>query len=173
MLIKKYKTTDTRYGYNIQNGGFGNGKFTEETKMKISRSKKGKHLSEKTRKKMSISKSGKNHWAYGKKFSEEYKEKLRQSHLGQPAWNKGKCRSEWLSKENELKLRQTLKNINIGNKHSCKPIMCIETQVVYEGVLDAYKKTGIHMSNISLVCKGKRKTAGGYRWKYVKKEGLL
>lgn len=34
------------------------------------------------------------------------------------------------------------------------------------GTQEAYRKTGIRMGNICSVCKGRRKTAGGYEWKY-------
>ena len=71
-------------------------------------------------------------------------------------------------KENEEKLKQSVRMALIGNKYSCKPIRCVETQIVYEGVFAAYKNTNINMSNISSVCNGKRKTAGGYHWEYVK-----
>ena len=40
-LIKTYNTTNDKFGYNIQNGGSSNGKFTQETKEKISKAKKG------------------------------------------------------------------------------------------------------------------------------------
>lgn len=35
---------------------------------------------------------------------------------------------------------------------------------------EASEKTGISASSICNCCKGKRKTAGGYRWKYVEEE---
>ena len=36
----------------------------------------------------------------------------------------------------------------------------------YNSALEAERKTGINNSNISQCCKGKRKSAGGYIWKY-------
>jgi len=36
------------------------------------------------------------------------------------------------------------------------------------GAADAQRKTGIHRVNICQVCMNKRKTAGGYKWKYLK-----
>lgn len=166
-LIKAYKTTEDKYGYNIQNGGNSNGKFTQETKDKISKSKKGKKMSNYTKKKMSESRKGKLHWNYGKKTNAQTIEKMKKSHIGQVAWNKGKKRKEWLSKENEILLKEKQKKAMLGNKFSCKPIVCIETDVVYEGVLDAQKKTKINASNISMVCNNKRKSAGGFHWKYI------
>lgn len=40
---------------------------------------------------------------------------------------------------------------------------------VYGSVLEAQRQTGIEMSNIAKCCRGARKTAGGYQWKYVEK----
>jgi len=37
----------------------------------------------------------------------------------------------------------------------------------YEMALDAAKESGIYCSNISNCCKGKRKTCGGFRWRYA------
>lgn len=41
------------------------------------------------------------------------------------------------------------------------------TTVRYKGVTDASRKTGIHRASIAMCCKNTRKTAGGYRWRYV------
>ena len=48
-----------------------------------------------------------------------------------------------------------------------KSIRCIETNEIYESITIASSKTGITTSNISNVCHGRQKTAGGYRWEYV------
>ena len=37
----------------------------------------------------------------------------------------------------------------------------------YKGVKDASRKTGINRCCIALCCKNVRKTAGGYRWRYI------
>ena len=48
-----------------------------------------------------------------------------------------------------------------------KPVMCIETGVIYNSMREAERQTGINNASISSVCKGKCKKAGGYRWKLV------
>lgn len=40
-------------------------------------------------------------------------------------------------------------------------------EVIYESILSASKTTHIPISNIVEVLKGRRKTAGGYQWKYI------
>lgn len=65
-LIKEYKTTNKKYGYNKQNGGEKD-KNTEEIRKKMSVSQKGKILSEDTKEKLRQQKLGKLNPMYGKK----------------------------------------------------------------------------------------------------------
>ena len=58
-FIEKYQSTDRRYGYNRESGGNLNKHHSEETKIKISETKKGKYHSEETKKKLSESHLGK------------------------------------------------------------------------------------------------------------------
>ena len=39
--------------------------------------------------------------------------------------------------------------------------------IMYKGVKDAWRKTGINRACISACCRNIRKTAGGYEWRYV------
>ena len=52
--------------------------------------------------------------------------------------------------------------------HNNKPIICIETGIIYKSSCEASRKLKISQSGISLCCLNKRKTAGGYHFKYVK-----
>lgn len=56
---------------------------------------------------------------------------------------------------------------NLKTKKSAKKILCIETQKIYDSGRDIEQKLGIPHSNIYNVCSGKRKTAGGYHWRYI------
>lgn len=49
-----------------------------------------------------------------------------------------------------------------------KRTMNIDTGEVYESSLAASLATGISQGNISAACRGDYKTAGGFRWKYLK-----
>lgn len=73
-FIKQYRSTNTKFGYNIRNGG-SRGKHTEESKNKISRAHKGKRHSEKTKNK--LSKMQKGHIV-----SEEARQKMSKSKKG-------------------------------------------------------------------------------------------
>ena len=46
-------------------------------------------------------------------------------------------------------------------------VINLDTGDVYQTPKDASRVTGIHNDSISRVCKGKSKTAGGYRWRYL------
>ena len=64
-LIKKYDLTNRRNGYNLEKGGKGTNRITEET-----------------REKLRIKCSGKNNARYGVEVTEETREKMRQAKLG-------------------------------------------------------------------------------------------
>ena len=46
-------------------------------------------------------------------------------------------------------------------------VINLDTGEVYKTPKDASRANGIHNDSISRVCKGKSKTAGGYRWRYL------
>lgn len=41
---------------------------------------------------------------------------------------------------------------------------------MYDSCLEASQKTGISQGNISKCANGKTKTAGGYKWSYLRKD---
>ena len=48
-----------------------------------------------------------------------------------------------------------------------KPVICIETGVVYDSAKDAAEVLQLSASTITQCCKGHRKTHGKYHWKYA------
>ena len=46
------------------------------------------------------------------------------------------------------------------------PVVCIETGVIYWGAREAARQVGIH-NHISECCNGKRKSCGGYHWRWA------
>lgn len=54
----------------------------------------------------------------------------------------------------------------IGEANS-KKVLCVETGKVFESIMEAQRQTGIDFRHISRVCRGKRKTSGGFHWSYV------
>jgi len=154
------KELDTfKNGYNSTTGGEGY-IVSDETRKKLSESLKGekspnygKHLSEETRRKLSESLKG-NH------FSEEHRRKLSESLKG-----------KHLSEETRRKMSESHKGRTGANSPCSKPVIQLdkETGTViaeFAGLNEVERVTGVNKSSISNVCRGKRKSAGGYYWQY-------
>lgn len=148
--------------------------FSDETKHKISEGRKGKcgykltPRSEDTKLKISLARRGKKHKnpspLKGTHLSEEQKLKISNA-------NKGR-KLPPMSEEHKLKISQALKGhkVSEGKKEKMKkPIFCVETNVYYSSIKEAMSITGF--SSISIAVKNGR-TAGGYHWKYVRKEDI-
>lgn len=114
-------------------------------------------------------------------WSEEQRKAMSERNKGSKNPNFNKPRSE----ETKRKIGESNKIALKGKKHTKEtkdkmsnshkkdiPILCIETNIRYSCPSDA--AVGIGKSpnaagHISEVCKGKRKTAYGYHWKYIEK----
>lgn len=52
-----------------------------------------------------------------------------------------------------------------------RKVKCIETEEIFESASEAARKTpNTTQSKICIVCRGQRKTCGGYHWQYVEEE---
>lgn len=101
---------------------------------------------------------------HANKVSEETKKKMSNSHQGEKSFWYGKEFTE----EHKRKLSESHKG-TISTQR--KPVLCIETGVIYSSVAEASEKTGINRKHISAVCNNKgRKTAGGYHWEHYIEE---
>lgn len=136
---------------------------SEETKLKISNAHKGKKLSDTTKEKLSESHKR-------EVLSEETLKKMRDSHLGK------KPSKETVKKRADA-IRGRKRDLSYLHEMKRKAIYCIETNKVYASGVYASENTGILRSNLSNCCNGKRKTAGGYHWKYLydqtRKDGTI
>ena len=135
-LIKKHRTTDERYGYNISTGGECGTLgvvFSDERKRKIGESHRGM------------------------KHTDEAKKKISDGHKGLQTWNKGR---NWTDEEKDVMRKAQSTN---------KPVLCVETGVVYFGIRDASEKTGVSRCSIKDCCNHRKhcKTAGGFHWEFV------
>ena len=61
------------------------------------------------------------------------------------------------------KLQKTNGDIN---KKLKKPVYCVELDKEFDSAKTASEVTGVDASNIGMVCRGKRQTAGGYHWRF-------
>lgn len=105
----------------------------------------GKTFSEDHKKKISVAKKGKESPLKGIPLSENHRKKLSEAHIGKPRLDV----SENLSKA----VAQYTKS---G-----------ELIATYKSLSEASEKTDCPVSNISSCCKGKRKSAKGFIWKFV------
>lgn len=71
---------------------------------------------------------------------------------------------EWMT--NKENTNYGTRNERIG-KAQGKLVRCIETGVIYYSTREAGRQTGLNQSHISKVCRGERKTTGGYHWEFV------
>jgi len=74
------------------------------------------------------------------------------------------------------KLNDVVDNLSCMTKeehhslHSSKPVLLIlesGQEIMFDSCLHAQRVTSVDSSNISHVCNGARKTAGGYRWRWL------
>lgn len=70
---------------------------------------------------------------------------------------------------NNLEWSTHIHNINFGTRteRTSKKIICIETGIEYQSIMEIQRKFGFNKSSISACCRGKIKTAGKLHWKYV------
>ncbi len=56
----------------------------------------------------------------------------------------------------------------VGENKHYKRVLCVELNKIFNSIDDAYKFVGLKEGScIGRCCKGQRKTAGGYHWKYL------
>lgn len=157
-------------------------RHSEETKRKISESQTGKknHMygksgelspvygrkhSAETRRKISEAQRREKNHMYGKRFqhSKETKEKISQA-------RKGKCKGKDHPNYGKHLSKETRKKIS-NSKEKCRVAMIDKSTgqiiCVFPSITDAERETGINNPHICSCCKGRRKTAGGYIWKYA------
>ena len=99
------------------------------------------------------SKKGEKNPNYGKHLPEEHKKKISEALKGEKNPNYGKPHTEEFKK----KIRKAVLQLDKDNNEIIKEWSC---------AIEVEKELGIKNSHICECCKGKRKTCGGYIWKY-------
>ena len=153
--IAKYKSTDKRYGYNTDSGGSVNKKHSEETKNKIRKAHLGMKYDEAFKEKQRKLKTG-NKNRLGQRQTEEAKRKISEKNKGKFAGEKNYFSSHKFIKENHSQAKAVDKYDMNGNLLDHKE--CAKYYAEEMGLLNA--------SHIIAVCRGKRKSAYGYIWRY-------
>lgn len=142
--IRKYKSNDLNYGYNIENGGHVN-KYTDEQRKRMSAAHLGHTHSEKTKEKMSIAHKGQSSkWLIGRKASDVTRAKM-------------SARRKGVQNVRSKKVYQYDLNGNFVAEYEYMDL-----------VKDALGLNST--SHISRCCLGQRKKAHGFMWSYEFKE---
>ena len=151
--IDFYNVLNHDYGYNMQSGGQSSC-LTEYARAKLSASIKKAYQNENLRKQRSIDAlnqwanpeikkkiTGKNNGMYGRKHSKETRRKMSENKIKKPS-----------------------------PKRNTTPVLCIELNRVFQDAVTACTELGLNKSStgsIFSVCKGERRTCGGYHWKFL------
>lgn len=111
----------------------------------------GYNHKEESKEKMRLSKKGtfkgEDNPFFGKKHTHETRQKMRD------AW----------TEERKEQLRLSVKT----RKHHTVKVRNVDTGEVFDSVKEAAEKYNTEGTHITSVCKGKRKTTGGFKWEYV------
>jgi len=181
-FIKKYKSNNRKFGYNIQNGGFSGNKFDDETKSKIGNANKGekngmygkhswnykKHgcFSKETLEKMSKAKKG-------KKLKKETVEKIEQTKIAKYGKDYQKQAYKKISKENKEKIKRIfIENAEKNRYKKRKKVNQYTLDGKFIKTWESISIAGKQLFNnskgdtISNCCRGVSKTGSGFLWKY-------
>ena len=93
----------------------------------------------------------------GYHLSEETKQKISQRKKGKYCGENNPNFGNIYSEEVREKISQ--------NRKDRKPVICVESNVIYTSMRKAEKQTGVSRKGISNCCIGKQDTAGGFHWK--------
>lgn len=143
--LDEYKSYDNKIGYNLLAvaGSRLGSKHSEKTLLKLKEYQS-------TRPKETSIKSGLTQ--RGKKLTEEHKQKLSRVRKGMKFSDRHKYN---LSKS----IMESYKTINM--------VINLTTGKIFKNILEASRYYQINHSNIGRVCRGERKSAGGFVWRFL------
>lgn len=149
-LIAEHQSTDERYGYNLTTGGEGCPGAVKTEEYRQGQREKTMRLWQDPEYRAHMAAAHK-----GKKQSKETIDRRRKSLIGHPV-------SE--------KTRQTAMERMTGNVFRARAVLCIEENLEFSTIKEAAEWAGIKPPTLNGYLHGKKKTAGGYHWRYVKEE---
>lgn len=125
---------------------------------------------------VSLWKNGKAHHTYvhrlvAETFIPNIKNLPQVNHIDENKENNRVDNLEWCDQKYNLNYGTRIERIleHRTGPHKSKPVLCIETGVVYHSAMEASRQTGASQGNINSCCNGRYgyKTAGGYHWRYA------
>ena len=182
-MIKYYKVTDRKFGYNQDCGGNSTGGRPDYIKENISKTMKNRKINNSANNPM-FGKCGELNKLSKKvicielnkiynSISEAARElNLQMKNISKVCYGERKtCGGyswsfvENTSKEFLNKNTQT-KNIKINNRYGEIKVICLENKITYKSIAEASLKTGANKTQISKCCRGISCTAKGLHWAY-------
>jgi group I intron endonuclease len=139
LLIDIFQTRDKLYGYNIREGGGSTGKMSEESRLRMINSLKGRKHTEEELRKMSEARKGEKHPMYGKHWSDEAREHMSLAHAGTAPSES--CRE---------KAMQAVR----------KSVICIEMNLFFNSIVEASMALNIPRTTINSMLRGRLEHAG-------------
>ena len=185
-LVKTYNSNQYEYGYNIKEGGGATGRFSNESRKRMSENRMGenncrfgKHHSEETKQKIRESKLGEKNPMYGMSWSQERREQVSKKMSGKNNPSYGKHPSEeTIRKRSESRkgkytgenswnhgkhpseeTREKMRQAKLGKSTGRGRIVyCVELDKQWDSIYKAQQETGAR--HIRSVLKGDRKASG-------------
>jgi group I intron endonuclease len=153
-------------GYNLREGGNGGGSLSPESKAKqkasTTRANKALHADPEWRK---MWRTRYDAGLARRAVNQEWRDNARK------AMDELSKNEHWIAANKATGKRNAanpewIKKVIAGGRKFAKPVLCVETEVIYPSIRNAFRVTGIDASMIMRVCKGRQRTAGGFHWKY-------
>lgn len=173
-FIKLYSSNKSDYGYNLTSGGDGvcGYKHTIEERKKISKIAKDRFENNPSAN-LNASKIYCNGIVFGSLLECAKHYNLKESVLRNYLNGKTVCPKylinfgiKYVDKETKIKYS---KNYYTGK--NSRRVKCIETNEIFDCILDAAKDKNLFSGNITRVCQGNQITTGGFHWEYIDEEG--
>ena len=170
-LIAEYMATDRRFGYNEKDGGQKGSSLNDIARKRVSDGLK-KFYAEHPEERKAIAER-----VTGYRHSDEAKAKMREAAKGRhyvltDEWKQkiGESNRKRILEDKEL-YAETCSRCKANGEKAAKPVVQLtlsgEIVAKFCNAHEAERETGIRNGNIGSCCRGKARTAGGYKWRYA------
>lgn len=170
-IIAECNSMNRAFGYNERSGGQTGSRISEIVRERMSQSRRRfyeEHPEEKTL--LSSKIRGFHHTEEARRKMSEAAKRRHYTLTDEWKRNIGNANRARLISDGEL-YEQTCVRCRENGKKSAKPIVQLDLSgsfvASFENAHEAERVTGIRNGNISSCCRGKAKSAGGYKWRYA------